>query len=327
MGNGRHAAKQGRKRKNLEMQHSPASPYQRPQRKKLAVTANLTATTNPPAKPRKKPVQVTIDEAGNTVPVLNVEGSHMSQEVEDLAQALLDMQNGNANWNVGNDADDVENGGDEEEEESDKDDKDDRISPPPPLPPPITVTYEVPYGNASRVIKMKSYTPWNLMKTGAKPRAKVLENDETLTQLYEDINEYVTEQMGKKGNTKGIVKPFSITLVDLHDTAVTKTGSTKDNKPTPSKKLSSNLNGVEENTTDKDEHIWLKEINQAHWCEQHKEADYMVPPENHHEKFTIKQLSQWAFLCVCSISLQLSWINSPLCRLKAWLSLLEYLKN
>ena len=203
----------------------------------------------------------------------------------------------------------------------------DRLTPPPPLPPATMVTFEVPFGTA-RVVKMKTYTPWILFannisklmvcpinelqlgylcswfksKGGAKPRAKVLENDETLSQLYDDVNEYVAEQLGKKGNTNGVVKPFSVTLVDLRVGATTKTASGKDSKQ--SKKSTASVENSDDNGTGKDEHIWLKEINQAHWCEEHKEADYVVPPDGRHKKFTIEQLSQWAFLCVRIISLQ-----------------------
>ena len=84
--------------------------------------------------------------------------------------------------------------------------------------------------------------------------------------------------------------------VDLRDTPAP---NTKELKAASSKKSNSGSNATEDSSTDKAEHIWLKEINQAHWCKEHKEADYVVPLDGRHEKFTIEQLSQWAFLCVC----------------------------
>ena len=72
-------------------------------------------------------------------------------------------------------------------------------------------------------LKVGYLCSWMQTKSGVKLRTKILDNDNSLSQLYDDVNHYVVEQMGKKAN-KGMVK------VDLHDTVSSKASSAKDSK-------------------------------------------------------------------------------------------------
>jgi hypothetical protein len=103
----------------------------------------------------------------------------------------------------------------------------------------ISITFEVPYKNASRDLVIKSdvpfekfltqaaqkmetsvlhlsqigyILPWKAPRTG-KPVAKLLEDKESWQTLIQNIFAYIDEQKAKNRG-RGQVKPFSIQIVD-----------------------------------------------------------------------------------------------------------------
>jgi hypothetical protein len=121
-------------------------------------------------------------------------------------------------------------------------DNDLRITPPPPFSQPV-LEFDVPCGKFSRDLEIKESTPfflflgdvarlmgllssssisigyilpWKANKSGGKTAPKILDNEEAYEKMKADVAVWRKEQ-ASKNKGKGVVKAFSIQLVDLND--------------------------------------------------------------------------------------------------------------
>ncbi|KAJ6447847.1 hypothetical protein C8R45DRAFT_1115680 [Mycena sanguinolenta] len=173
-----------------------------------------------------------------------------------------------------------------------------------------TITYEVPFNNATRELKLPCTTTFSQFLTKVarkmevsvthlsaigyipsykpktpKPIPKLLETAEDFESLMTDITEYRQSCLKEK---KGTVKPFSIHLSDTSSTPTDgRTKSTKKKGPQPAAPLEA---------SERREHELIAEIEKHHACQEHTGKACYVQSSGEHYQYNNNDLVIWATL-------------------------------
>ncbi|KAJ7133662.1 hypothetical protein C8R43DRAFT_956508 [Mycena crocata] len=182
----------------------------------------------------------------------------------------------------------------------------------------FAITYEVPYKNATRELRLQSSTSFSAFLTSvsrkmevsvthlseigyipsykpktAKTRPKLLESAEDYEAMMEDIGAFRTTCLNSKA---GKVKPFSIILEDtsgsVDDSKGSKVGllrlkSSKKKDPKPAAPLDAG---------EQQEHKLMLDIEKRHACQDHTGKACYVTSSGEHYQFTNNDLVIWATL-------------------------------
>ncbi|KAJ6503538.1 hypothetical protein C8R45DRAFT_1091311 [Mycena sanguinolenta] len=149
----------------------------------------------------------------------------------------------------------------------------------------------------ANIAYIASYKPKN-----PKPVPKLLEDEEGWEKLIKDVESYIKDCKAKNKG-KGVVKPFTITLVDT---------SGGDPKETAGKKSKiSEAVGQPEGTPALKEHELFQKLEQKHFCQECKKPCVILDGGDHHI-LTHTELATWALF----LSRHQATMNEPPAELK-----------